>query len=766
MTRIPSLRAAIVVGGAFLFALLLLPPLARAQSPAEDPFCSDPALPDGDGDGVPDLCDDCPAVPNADQADRDGDGEGDACDLDDGYLIVTPAQSGAVDWQRDVVYDSFNLYAGDLEVLRETGVYTQPQDANLRVRQYCNVAPGSVMSSTPTPAPGSATFFIMSGNRNYLEGSLDTDSAGNERPNDHPCEHPRPAIVIDGDDDFTPANGVTGGSGTSEDPYVIEGWIVRPVTSPLADVSISNTTRPFVLRHLTLRCGGTLGVLLDHVTDVRVEGCEFSSICPATDVMVRSSQRVAIVGNQMSPYNAGVIVQDSQDLSITGNQISGGIVGIQLSATTGAVVAGNSLLFNDRRGDGPPQASDDGSTNAWDAGYPAGGNYWTDYYGEDHCRGPLQDDCSAPDGLGDVPYVIDADSLDRYPLIRLPGSEGDVTPPLVSIATPTNGLVWSGATIDVSGSASDADSGLRYVRVRVNGGSWLTATGLLSWSATVSLSPGANLIEAQAIDHADNRSTPQAVSVTYVTQPLAVTVAPSADVVGPGETVGLTVTITNLSAETITLDFPTGCQAFFRVETPGGAVLYDERVHSYCLFVLTQLVLPPGASASYPFSWGQVNDAGSPVPAPGNYVIRGYFDTPETPTGLATVSVVVPGVLGLTARTDKTDYAGDETVHVTVTLTNRTSGTITLNFPTTCQAYFRVETPGGALLYDDFWHATCLDALTSLTLAPGESRVYSLTWGQETDAGQHVPSPAEYVIRGYLPSYEPSPSGATRIAIY
>ena len=36
--------------------------------------------PDGDGDGVGDDADNCPGVPNPDQADRDGDGVGDACD--------------------------------------------------------------------------------------------------------------------------------------------------------------------------------------------------------------------------------------------------------------------------------------------------------------------------------------------------------------------------------------------------------------------------------------------------------------------------------------------------------------------------------------------------------------------------------------------------------------------------------------------------------------------------------------------------------------
>jgi beta-glucanase (GH16 family) len=38
---------------------------------------------DGDGDRVPDILDNCPVVPNPDQADSDGDGRGDACDGDD-----------------------------------------------------------------------------------------------------------------------------------------------------------------------------------------------------------------------------------------------------------------------------------------------------------------------------------------------------------------------------------------------------------------------------------------------------------------------------------------------------------------------------------------------------------------------------------------------------------------------------------------------------------------------------------------------------------
>ncbi len=38
---------------------------------------------DSDGDGIPDATDNCPLVPNADQANFDGDALGDACDPDD-----------------------------------------------------------------------------------------------------------------------------------------------------------------------------------------------------------------------------------------------------------------------------------------------------------------------------------------------------------------------------------------------------------------------------------------------------------------------------------------------------------------------------------------------------------------------------------------------------------------------------------------------------------------------------------------------------------
>jgi len=60
----------------------------------------------------------------------------------------------------------------------------------------------------------------------------------------------------------------------------------------------------------------------------------------------------------------------------------------------------------------------------WDDGYPSGGNYWSDYVGVDEKRGSDQN-VMGSDGIGDTPYVIDANNQDRYPLMGYLDSDGD-----------------------------------------------------------------------------------------------------------------------------------------------------------------------------------------------------------------------------------------------------------------------------------------------------------------------------------------------------
>lgn len=56
----------------------------------------------------------------------------------------------------------------------------------------------------------------------------------------------------------------------------------------------------------------------------------------------------------------------------------------------------------------------DSGLNYWDDGYE--GNHWSDYNGTDAFSGPFQNQTGA-DGIGDTPYVIDANNRDNYPLM-------------------------------------------------------------------------------------------------------------------------------------------------------------------------------------------------------------------------------------------------------------------------------------------------------------------------------------------------------------
>jgi parallel beta-helix repeat protein len=79
--------------------------------------------------------------------------------------------------------------------------------------------------------------------------------------------------------------------------------------------------------------------------------------------------------------------------------------GIHLVLSNNNAVYHNNFVNNTRQASTEDEVTD----NAWDDGYPSGGNYWSNYTGSDIDY----------DGIADSWYEIDADNIDNYPLMGM-----------------------------------------------------------------------------------------------------------------------------------------------------------------------------------------------------------------------------------------------------------------------------------------------------------------------------------------------------------
>jgi parallel beta-helix repeat protein len=115
--------------------------------------------------------------------------------------------------------------------------------------------------------------------------------------------------------------------------------------------------------------------------------------------------------NHTSAYGIGV-EYSSDNNTISGNTIIN--TAIRLYYSSNSRIYQNNFINN-------PQMNIVWGSAVWDDGYPSGGNYWSDYAGVDVKSGPSQNQPES-DGIGDTPYVVDANNQDNYPLIHPYGS--------------------------------------------------------------------------------------------------------------------------------------------------------------------------------------------------------------------------------------------------------------------------------------------------------------------------------------------------------
>jgi len=152
---------------------------------------------------------------------------------------------------------------------------------------------------------------------------------------------------------------------------------------------------------------------------------------------------VTVVYNNLTAgHGYGILATESENVTVAGNEIRDNPYGVYLSGARRSWIYHNNFIRNE------VQAVDKVGGNHWDAGYPGGGNYWSNYTGTDRCRGPRQDACPDPDGIGDVPVQIVNRTQDRYPLMDAQPLPEGVTP-LIAHSAPSVLAPGDVATIDV-----------------------------------------------------------------------------------------------------------------------------------------------------------------------------------------------------------------------------------------------------------------------------------------------------------------------------
>jgi parallel beta-helix repeat protein len=193
--------------------------------------------------------------------------------------------------------------------------------------------------------------------------------------------------------------------------------------------------------------GSECGFNLSCINHVTVKNAEITNFCYG--IYLNGSSSNSIYGNNITANNGyGIYLSSSSNNSVSGSNITNNGYGIYLSSSSNNSISGNNIT-NNYRGIRLGYSSnnrfyhnnliynaqqvyffDSGYANVWDDGYSSGGNYWSDYIGDDAYSGPYQN-VTGSDGIGDTPYVIDANNQDNYPLMN-PWSSGwklDFTPP-------------------------------------------------------------------------------------------------------------------------------------------------------------------------------------------------------------------------------------------------------------------------------------------------------------------------------------------------
>jgi len=171
----------------------------------------------------------------------------------------------------------------------------------------------------------------------------------------------------------------------------------------------------------------SVGVELWQTNNTRITNDSITHNYPA-GVYLSFSSNCTVSGNNITSNDYGVFLTACPNSTVSGNSLTKNSWSIDLESSSASTFSGNSItnnycgvelsysfnntFFHNNFNGNTHQVASSFSANVWDSGYPSGGNYWSDY----QTRYPNASEIDSS-GIWNLPYVIDANNTDHYPLM-------------------------------------------------------------------------------------------------------------------------------------------------------------------------------------------------------------------------------------------------------------------------------------------------------------------------------------------------------------
>jgi len=126
-------------------------------------------------------------------------------------------------------------------------------------------------------------------------------------------------IRIMSNSDFTPSKGVRGGSGTIDNPYMIEGW---DIIASSHGIYISDTTAYFIIKNNYVHDGEPYyhGIELENVINGKIENN--TSVNNSAGIIIYDSSDNFISENEILDSHWGIFLDNSKNITISNNSLS------------------------------------------------------------------------------------------------------------------------------------------------------------------------------------------------------------------------------------------------------------------------------------------------------------------------------------------------------------------------------------------------------------------------------------------------------------